>query len=485
MTHHARLAVLFMAAHFLTWWIVAVITQPALPMDTLEKVLWGQEWQWFYYRHPPLASWLAAAAHAVGGEVLVKALSPLSVTFAFWAVWLLAREWFSPMRSLVAILLLEGIVYFNFNSPEFNENIISLPAWAFFGLFGWRAYSRNNMTDWILCGFFAALCLLSKYSGALIIAAWFCAMMIQGRQRLLSPNAAAGFATMALLCAATIWGLWQKDFESITDFAISRAEKAQNIGSHIFYPMRFFLAQLSAHIPFLIMCLALVYGGIKNARIKMPPLEPDACRYLFIICFLPFVFALLLSALTGLRLQSAWGSMMWPFIGIFAVFCLSRFHWNLRRFAFCWVFFFALGVFAYGAKNVAGPFFREKGSRVHFPASSFATQIEAKWRERYPEQPLTYVIGSSGVAGSIAYYGESGAHFVMDGSLSKNYWLDRSDLRQKGGVLVWRVRGSGAPSFVKDFPSAQMQDFLFADWLTAAPLPPVTLGWMILPPAGQ
>ena len=470
----------FLAVHFLVWWLLALTTQPSLPMDTLEKILWGQEWQSLYYRHPPLASWLTAAAQAIGGEVLVKTLSPLAVILACWAVWLLACEWLDKRRAFIAVLLLEGVIYFNFTSPEFNENVVSLPVWAFFALFGWRVLNYGKTVDWLLCGLFAALCLLAKYSGILILAAWFCVMLSlkPGRERLFSFAALIGLMAFVAIFGSTARGLWEHNFQSITEFALSRTATAQSASAHVQYPLRFLLSQLGALIPFLLLCMALV------ARRRKQPirLSVESRCYLIAVCFLPVVFALLISAVGGLRLKTMWGSMMWCFIGIFAVVYLTRFRWRVRRFARCWSGIFLLGVFAYGTQNIVAPLFKQIGSRVHFPGAAFAAQIEAEWQTQYPDHPWIYVLGESGVAGGIAYYGQGEKRLVMDGLVQKNYWLNEEDLRQKGGVLVWRKKDDNAPGFVKEYPTAIIQPPLQASWMTIADLPAATLGWMILPP---
>ena len=53
---------LFAALNTLGWFLVACLSQLNAPFDHIEMVYWGHEWQWGYYKHPPLTAWLAELA---------------------------------------------------------------------------------------------------------------------------------------------------------------------------------------------------------------------------------------------------------------------------------------------------------------------------------------------------------------------------------------------------------------------------------------
>ena len=55
-----RLFWLLMAGHFFVWVAVCLLTQPNMPLDMVEMLYWGQQWQLGYHKHPPLPAWLAA-----------------------------------------------------------------------------------------------------------------------------------------------------------------------------------------------------------------------------------------------------------------------------------------------------------------------------------------------------------------------------------------------------------------------------------------
>src|SRR5262245_49568043 len=53
----------------LLWIALSVLTIPNAPLDVIEQLFWGHEWQLGYHKHPPLAAWIAeAAAHVTPGS---------------------------------------------------------------------------------------------------------------------------------------------------------------------------------------------------------------------------------------------------------------------------------------------------------------------------------------------------------------------------------------------------------------------------------
>ena len=53
----------------------------------------------------------------------------------------LGLEIFNDVKlSFISVLLLEGIYFYNFTSPEFNVNVAQLPFWSITAYFTWKIY---------------------------------------------------------------------------------------------------------------------------------------------------------------------------------------------------------------------------------------------------------------------------------------------------------------------------------------------------------
>ena len=93
-------------------------------------------------------------------------LSQILVLISFFFVFKFAFEILGYFKlSLISVLLLESIFFYNFTTPEFNVNVCQLPFWASVVYFTWKIYNSKEIKfiDCLLVGSFAAFGFLSKY----------------------------------------------------------------------------------------------------------------------------------------------------------------------------------------------------------------------------------------------------------------------------------------------------------------------------------
>ena len=109
----------FLALHFLVWTALPALLYPNLPLDLIEALTYGREWQLGYDKLPPLPWWLIEIAHRlVGRDAAYYALAQLAVVGAFALVWLTARPLVGPLGALVAVLIIDGLHYFQFHRGQ-------------------------------------------------------------------------------------------------------------------------------------------------------------------------------------------------------------------------------------------------------------------------------------------------------------------------------------------------------------------------------
>ena len=91
-------------------------------------------------------------------------LSQLFVIVGFIAVYKFSNEILNNKKlALLSVLLLEGIYFYNFTTPEFNVNVAQLPFWALTVYYTWRCIKYDKSIDYVFLGLFAGLGILSKY----------------------------------------------------------------------------------------------------------------------------------------------------------------------------------------------------------------------------------------------------------------------------------------------------------------------------------
>lgn len=478
--------------HFLVWWLVPVWFNPNLPGDMLESLAWGAEWQWGYHKHPPLAPWMLAAARHLdpGADWPLYLLSPLCVTIAFWALWRLARDFVDAPRALIAILLLEGVYYHNFTTPEFNPNVVLLPLWALTMLCFWRALDRDSLGAWLLCGLFAALGLLGKYFTLFLIAPMVLLLLTPAfRPLLLRPGPYLAAAVGLLVLAPHVLWALDADFATI-GYALKRAgvEAESWLVEHIVRPLRFLVGQLAVLVPVALLVFAL--GRPRLVRTTAP--RRDA--FLLALGLGPFVLVFVVAILFGFRLKAMWGTPLLLLSGLMIVAWLPPViePARLRRFAWAWGFIFCLAPLAYVGMVVAQPYVLDRAKKVHLPGQALADRLTEAWHARF-ETPLPIVIGHTWEGGSLAHYAVDAPSLYILGDPDQSPWLDDATVAHRGAVAVWIQDAAGAPAdgerarvqtgVMERFPCAERQPDLTLAWQTKADLPPVSIGWTLVPPA--
>src|SRR6185437_6239137 len=128
----------FLALHAVVWTALPALLYSNLPLDLIEALVYGREWQLGYDKLPPLPWWMVEATHRLFGlDLFYYALAQLTVLAAFALVWVMARRLVGPVGALVAVLIIDGLHYFTFTAPKFNHDVVQLPFWALAGYSYW------------------------------------------------------------------------------------------------------------------------------------------------------------------------------------------------------------------------------------------------------------------------------------------------------------------------------------------------------------
>lgn len=482
------------AAHVVVWTLLPTLTQPNAPLDVVEMLFFGREWQWGYFKHPPLPAWLAEAAFRVcGGRIWgVSALAQLCVVVCFWSVWRLGRLLLGPRLALGAAALLEVSWSYTGGSTEFNHNVCLYPFWTLAILLAYRALEDGRLRFWAGSGVALGLAVLAKYTAAVLAATMLMFLLLDpsARRSWRRPGPAIAIAATLLVVLPHLAWAAARGFPAI-DFALKRTHGGAEAANHLLAPLVFAGGQMASLLP-----TALVLLPLAGWPLRLRPLAgPDQWRRRFLVTMVagPFVLCLLLAAVRGLWFSQAHGSQLWPYAGLLALSLVQTDESPLarRRAVAAWAASaLVLGAVA-GLRPVVGPHLRHKPSRVHFPGPSLAAEVEDRWRARHGT-PLPAVAGEWWLAGNVALYGPSRAAVwggsdpdTVDFGSPYGPWLDEVGFRRYGGAIVWNAetRGAGLPHEVAThYADAEVLPPLSLRWQTAAPLRPVAVGVALVPP---
>jgi len=489
----------FALVHLVLWTVIPAITSPNAPLDVIEGYVWGREWLIGTYKHPPMqAWWLESLAWFTGRAAWAHFFaSQLAIVIAFWAVWKTGQRILGDVPALLGVLLLEGVIYYNFCGPEFNPDVLQLPFWALIGLFYHRAIKDNRVHDWCLLGVWSAAGLYSKYSTALLLVVLLLLTLVrpEGRRRLrdIGPYLCLGIAFLLFL-PHMLW-LFDNNFLPYA-YAESRMRHPTPSGilrSAIIIPAVFVGSQLIAIFPALLVLVAFVGN-------KLPP-QKNALRgfdrmFLASVTFGPCILVLLMAMIFGYNLHDMWGTPFWNFLGLWVMTTFKPLSSpeSITRFMISIAIIFVTALMVYIGSNTLYPYAVGKVQRVHFPGAAMAAQAVLGWH-KVTDKPLEYIIGDTWPAGNIAYYAPDRPHVLINGDYSISPWVTPEEIRDNGAIFVWCISRCsngehvndlndvhGLSEFLRDNPRAKIQSPMTLSRQTGAKLPPSIIGWAVLPP---
>ena len=428
----------FLALHFAVWTALPALLYPNLPLDLIEALTYGREWQLGYDKLPPLPWWLVEIVYrAVGRDVGYYALAQAAVIGAFAGVWFTARSMVGPVLALLAVLIIDGLHYFQYTAAKFNHDVIQLPIWAWAGYFFHAALRRRHIVWWVMLGVMLGLALWAKYFVIMLAApiAVFLLVDREARGALATTGPWLAAAVAVLVMAPHLLWLLQNDFLPFA-YANARAAPSRGFLDHILHPTVFALSQVLFLIPALLIAAALVWPRPKTPVAR----TTDAFdrRIITLLAFGPAATTIALSALSGRGAIAMWGYPLWLFLGLWIVIETPRGldAARLRRVAATWGLVFAAFSLAFAANYSILPAIDHRYRAVFYPGDRLADELARRFRAA-TGQPLVYVIGSMWDGGNVAHYAPEHPRVLIDGNPGRAPWIDPGDLRSKGAVVVW------------------------------------------------
>lgn len=486
-----RAVLALIAAQIVLWTLAPLLGHRTMPLDVVrEGLAWGVEWQWGYHKHPPLATWLVDAAFQLLGDAGPYLLSQAAIAATYWFVFLLGRRLMGEAEAAVGTLLLAGIYYFSWPTPEFNHNVAQMPFWAAAAYLFHRAVRKDRLIGWLSLGAVAGAGLLVKYSTAVLLAVMVLYLLGSGttRRLFLSPRLYAGLAAATLVVLPHLIWLVRNDFAPFRYVEARAATGASPLVARIVEPLGFLLTQAADHLPMLVLLAA---GGLIGRGALSPPpagrpvVAAEDRRFLVTLALGPALLAALAALVGGFGLRDMWGAPMFNLSGLLAVqFLAGRLpHFDRRRFGMAVAALLVLVSVGYGLAAAFGSALTGRPRRIDWPDRAMASALEEVWRAR-TGCSLRVVAGDSWLAGLVSVRASGRPAVLLDGDPALAPWIKPERLRREGALLVWRVEGSDAdiPPALRPLGAAQAEKPFTFSWPRAARTPPLRIGWAVLPP---
>ena len=408
---------IFIVTHLFIWTLVPSLTNNNLPLDTIEHLAWGSNLDWGFNKHPPAVAFFLEIFYQIFGsqDWAYYLLSQIFVVIAFIVVFKFSEELFqNKILSLISVLLLEGIYFYNFTTPEFNVNVCQLPFWALCVYYSWKLFDKQDVSfkDCLWLGVFAAVGFLSKYLFIYLLLAidilFFYVIFITKYQKFDFKYLISLEVFIVLLVPHLIW-LTNNNYTTITYGLARTGLESSSLLDHIFHPLIFLGQQVGILIPFFVMSFFL----IKKFKLKIS-LKDKKLLFLVFINLVPIGLMFLTSMLTGSKIRTMWMTPFYLFFGVLIVYVFQA-QINLKKlnsFMLTFVILFILSPFVYGYISII-----KINKRTDYPGKQIAIKTQYAWNQEY-NKDINVVLGDEWYAGNLSYHLKSRP--AWDGFITKD-----------------------------------------------------------------
>ena len=394
---------IFVLSHIIIWTLIPSLTNQNLPLDTIEALAWGSNLDWGFDKHPPMSAFFSEVFFKIFGaqDWAFYLLSQIFVLIAFYFVFKLSFEVLGNIKlSLISVLLLESIYFYNFTTPEFNVNVCQLPFWSLVVYFTWKIYETKEIkfSDCFFIGLFAAIGFLSKYLFIyLLLAIIFLfthSIFVKKIKKFDFKYLITIEVFLVLLVPHLIW-LFNNDFITI-NYGLKRTGlEGSEIFDHFKYPLIFLLKQLGILVPFFF----LVFLLVKKVKFKIN-FKDQKFLFLLFVNILPIALMFLTSAITGSKIRTMWMTPFYLFFGLMFVYIFKS-QINIKKinsFLYGFIFLFFLSPILYSYESIS-----KTDKRTDYPGKEIAAKVQIVWDQDFDKE-IEFVTGNEWNAGNLSYH---------------------------------------------------------------------------------
>ena len=423
---------IFITAHLIIWTLIPTLTNNNLPLDTIEALAWGSNLDWGFNKHPPMSAFLVEIFYQIFGaqDWAYYLLSQICVIISFFAVFKFAENFFkNKVFCLLSVLLLEGIYFYNFTTPEFNVNVCLMPFWALTVLYLWKGFKDNKILDWLLLGLFAGFGFLSKYLFIYLGLAMDIFLIYMIYKKKIDLKCMVSLISFFIVALPHLIWLFDYNYITITYGLHRTGAEDINILNHIKHPLIFLGKQIGILIPFFLMVLFL----IKKLKAKYK-INDSKLLFLLAINIAPIALVFLTSMIMGVKIRTMWMTPFYLFFGVLVIYILQS-QTNLKKlkgFASVFLLLFIFSPFTYAYVSIT-----KTDKRTDYPGRQIANNVQKQWNSKKGGKIL-FVFGDEWEAGNLSYHLRDRPrwHRTTD---NQNDWLNYYP-KIDGKTLVCRIR---------------------------------------------
>jgi hypothetical protein len=416
--------------------------------DNVEQFIWSHSLEWGYHKHPPLPTWLLAAAISLAGPAwwLTNALAAICVAATGVFTWLIARRLASQSVADTTAVLWGLQQCFSISAEIYNHNtvlVLCLAATTYCLIRGLEPTPQTAWHWWAATGALAACAMLSKYQAGLVIASLGIAALIISKRRgtaIVLPVTLAFCIFAAMLLPHLYWG-YTNQFPSLR--YASEIVESGGFFKRLFWQLTFAANQIRMNLPLigalLLSCLAAAIWRQKQGttvEIDSPvAINPTYLNiWLWALLWGPIVAVLALSFTTGSPLRNHWGVQLFQFLPLWiATFWHHQQFLQLKNLIPATVLVHCLGLTYYALKqNDPEEVLATRRADSAYPAQKLSTAALSHWKSA-TNCPLKIVVGDF-EAGLVSVFAKDFP--VVSTSPIATPWVTDTALGTSGALYV-------------------------------------------------
>ena len=390
---------IFLLTHVIIWILVPSFSNINLPLDVIEALAWGTNLDWGWDKHPPLSVFFPQVFFQIFGnnDWAYYLLSQIFVVISFIVIFKLAKEFLkNETHALISVLLLEGIYFYNFTTPEFNVNVCQIPFWSLTVYYAWQSFKNDKIQNWILLGVFSALGVLSKYLFVyLLIGINFFFIYYFLKKKKINFKYFIPVVIFLLVLSPHFLWLAENDFKTLA-YGLKRTSlEGSTLLDHLMYPLKFIFKQLGILIPFLFLLNLM----IKKYKLKIKQ-NDEKSIFLILIVLVPIFLMILTSLIFAANIRTMWMTPFYLFFGLFFIY-----HFKsvinlkaLKNFIICFLFIFFLSPATYLYISLSND-----NKRTDYPGKEIAQLVQNRWNKNFSNK-IAIVVGDEWLAGNLSYH---------------------------------------------------------------------------------
>ena len=414
---------LFLLFHIAIWTLIPSLSNINLPLDTIEALAWGSDLDWGFNKHPPLSAFVVEIFYQIFGsqDWAYYFLSQTFIIISFIVIYKFSEEFFNNKKfALLSVLLLEGIFFYNFTTPEFNVNVCQIPFWTLSIYYCWKCIKYEKKIDYLFLGFFIGLGILSKYLFIYLIIGiklLFIYLIIKKKKKKFVNYLITTSVVILILLPHINW-LISNEYATIL-YGLKRTGGLGGFTDHLIYPLIFLAKQFIILIPFFIM----VFFLIKKIKFKIN-LKDEKIIFLIFTVVIPILLILFTSMVMGAKIRTMWMTPFYSFVGVLVIYLVkNQIILNLKIFylTFAILFFVSPSLYLFIS-------LQDKTKRTDYPGKEIARLVQNKWDKNFVNE-IKIVVGDEWYAGNLSYHLSSRPKWML--TLNKN----SSQIANNDGVI--------------------------------------------------